>query len=72
MPRCLKILLSFSLITALWTAKVLAAESLPPLHAHLSQTSASGVSAGGYMAVQLHVAYSSIVKGVGGDRGWAV
>lgn len=41
------------------------AERLPALGADLSQTSASGISSGGYMAVQFHVSYSSLVKGVG-------
>ncbi|SAL37677.1 extracellular catalytic domain type 2 short-chain-length polyhydroxyalkanoate depolymerase [Caballeronia telluris] len=44
------------------------AETYPPLPAldiDVSQTSVSGLSSGGFMAVQLGVAYSSIVKGVG-------
>ena len=41
------------------------AEPLPPYNIDLSQTSLSGVSSGAYMAVQFHVAHSSIVKGVG-------
>ncbi|GLW66715.1 depolymerase [Actinomadura rubrobrunea] len=40
-----------------------AAESLPRLN--ISAVYASGVSSGGYMADQLHVAYSGTVKGVG-------
>lgn len=42
-----------------------AAEPLPALHADRSPVTVSGVSAGGYMAVQMHVAYSSVVKGAG-------
>src|SRR5689334_21806333 len=42
--------------TALWCLDVVAADSLPPLNADLSETSVSGVSSGGYMAVQFHVA----------------
>ncbi|MGF6838395.1 poly(3-hydroxybutyrate) depolymerase [Paraburkholderia youngii] len=38
---------------------------LPALNIDISQTSVSGLSAGGFMAVQLAVAYSSIIKGVG-------
>ena len=38
---------------------------LQPFNVDISQTSVSGLSSGGYMAVQLEVAYSSIVKGVG-------
>ena len=41
------------------------AERLPAIAADLSQTSTSGISSGGYMAVQLHVAYSSLVRGAG-------
>lgn len=42
-----------------------AAERLPGLNADLSQTSVSGVSSGGYMAVQFHVAHSASVIGAG-------
>src|SRR5262249_5823096 len=59
------LLVSFALFTALFCAEVFAAGPLPPLHADLSETSISGVSSGGYMAVQFHVAYSSLVSGVG-------
>lgn len=38
---------------------------LPALNIDISQTSVSGLSSGGFMAVQLAVAYSSIIKGVG-------
>jgi hypothetical protein len=37
----------------------------PAFNVDLAQTSASGISSGGYMAVQFGVAFSSIVKGVG-------
>jgi poly(3-hydroxybutyrate) depolymerase len=41
-----------------------AAVPLPALNIDKSQTSVSGMSSGGYMAVQLHVAYSSLfIKG---------
>jgi len=43
----------------------LAAEPLPALRADLKAVTASGLSSGGYMAVQLHVAHSAMVKGVG-------
>jgi hypothetical protein len=46
-----------------------AAEALPPFGADLAQTSVSGVSSGGYMAVQFHVAYSSLVIGAGALAG---
>ncbi|WP_313066121.1 poly(3-hydroxybutyrate) depolymerase [Paraburkholderia sp. LEh10] len=38
---------------------------LPALNIDISQTSVSGLSSGGFMAVQLGVAYSSIITGVG-------
>jgi poly(3-hydroxybutyrate) depolymerase len=37
----------------------------PALNIDVSQTSVSGMSSGGYMAVQFGVAFSSIVKGIG-------
>jgi poly(3-hydroxybutyrate) depolymerase len=42
-----------------------AAEPLPALHASPDGVTASGVSSGGYMAVQLQVAYSARITGVG-------
>ena len=42
-----------------------AAERLPAYAADVSRTSVSGVSSGGYMAVQFHVAHSAIVVGAG-------
>jgi poly(3-hydroxybutyrate) depolymerase len=47
---------------------VVAAEALPALDAEMAITT-SGVSSGAYMAVQLHVAHSNIVKGVGAIAG---
>ena len=41
------------------------AERLPATGADLSRPRSSGISSGGYMAVQFHVAYSSLVMGVG-------
>ena len=41
------------------------AEALPPLGVDLSRTSVSGISSGGYMAVQFHIAHSAIVIGAG-------
>lgn len=38
---------------------------LPALNIDITQTSVSGLSSGGFMAVQIGVAYSSIIKGVG-------
>ena len=39
--------------------------SLPRLNLDIGQTSISGLSSGGYIAVQFAVAFSAIVKGVG-------
>lgn len=41
------------------------AASLPSYGIDISQTSVSGVSSAGAMAVQMHVAHSSIMRGVG-------
>ena len=54
-----------TVFTVLCPIVLFAAEPLPPHNINLSQTSLSGVSSGGYMAVQFHVAHSSIVRGVG-------
>ncbi|SOE88622.1 poly(3-hydroxybutyrate) depolymerase [Caballeronia arationis] len=58
---------AMSTMSALWAGGA-CAQTYPPLPAlgiDVSQTSVSGLSSGGFMAVQLGVAYSSIVKGVG-------
>ena len=57
--------IALALCAALFPIQVLAADPLSPQHADLSETSVSGVSSGGYMAVQFHVAYSGLVSGVG-------
>jgi poly(3-hydroxybutyrate) depolymerase len=58
-----------ALLGALWLALsgvvAGAAPSLPALGADPQATTVSGISSGGYMAVQLHVAHSSTVRGVG-------
>jgi poly(3-hydroxybutyrate) depolymerase len=41
------------------------AASLPSYNVDLAQTSASGISSGGFMGVQLHLAHSEIINGVG-------
>ena len=46
-------------------SRAAAAERLPALGADLGQTTTSGLSSGAYMAVQFHVAFSGIVRGVG-------
>ena len=54
-----------ALLALLVAAPLHAAEALPALHAQRDGVTASGVSSGGYMAVQLHVAHSARVAGVG-------
>ena len=54
----------FFLVAGLCSA-ALAAEPLPGYGADVSAFTVSGVSSGGYMAVQVHVAHSSRVAGVG-------
>lgn len=52
----------------MFCAGVFAAEPLPALDAELPVT-VSGVSSGGYFAVQFHVAHSAIVQGAGAIAG---
>lgn len=59
-----------ALVTSVWMGAsvmaALAAQPLPSLKIDKSQTTVSGLSSGGYMAVQLHVAYSAdFRKGAG-------
>lgn len=49
--------------------KTPALEELPKLDLNLKRISVSGVSSGGFMAVQFHVAYSSLVKGAASIAG---
>jgi poly(3-hydroxybutyrate) depolymerase len=42
-----------------------AAEKLGAYNVNINTTTVSGLSSGGYMAVQLHVAFSSFIKGAG-------
>jgi poly(3-hydroxybutyrate) depolymerase len=53
--------------TILWlaTACALGAERLGAYGADLAGTSVSGISSGGYMAVQFHLAHGTLVEGVG-------
>lgn len=51
-----------SLCMGSWMVAAMAAQPLPSLKIDKSQTTVSGLSAGGYMAVQLHVAYSADFK----------
>lgn len=51
---------------ALWSGASWAAVNLPALKIDKTQTTVSGLSSGGFMAVQLHVAYSAtFAKGAG-------
>lgn len=54
----------FVLPLVLLSGTARAGERLPPLNADMNQTSVSGISSGGTMAVQFHVAYSSLVPRV--------
>ena len=54
-----------ALFALLACGTALAAEKLAPLDADATATSVSGISSGGYMAVQFHVAHSAMVSGVG-------
>jgi hypothetical protein len=42
-----------------------ATRPLPPFNVNIAQSSVSGLSSGGYMAMQFEVAFSSILKGAG-------
>ncbi len=58
-PRCLLALVLLA------SAPALAADPLSAYGADAANVTVSGISSGGYMAVQFHVAHSSAVKGVG-------
>jgi poly(3-hydroxybutyrate) depolymerase len=60
---CLRILLALAI--ALLAGPAPAAPPLPALTIDEPRTTVSGISSGGYMAVQFHVAHSSIVRGAG-------
>ena len=57
--KLLRIAAAFS---ALLSGAALAAVNLPALNIDKTQTTVSGLSSGGFMAVQLHVAYSATFK----------
>ena len=58
----LKLLRIAAACCALTTGLAHAAVNLPALNIDPTQTTVSGISSGGYMAVQLHVAYSATFK----------
>jgi len=45
------------------SSTIASALSLPPLNVDIHQTSTSGLSSGAFMAVQMHLAHSSIMRG---------
>ncbi|MDV7341038.1 polyhydroxybutyrate depolymerase [Terasakiella sp. A23] len=52
-------------ITLLSAPALMAADPLPSYNVDLAETSVSGLSSGGFMADQFHVAFSSTLKGAG-------
>ena len=68
-PGFLPLLLAIAAFLLVFTGRAAAQlSSAPSLEAYgvdIHQTSVSGVSSGGAMAVQIHVAHSSIMRGVG-------
>lgn len=54
-----------SLVFLIACVPALAADRLPALGVDAAETSLSGLSSGGFMAVQFHLAHASIVRGVG-------
>jgi poly(3-hydroxybutyrate) depolymerase len=57
-----KLLRTFTTVTAFICANAAAAVNLPQLNIDTTQTTVSGLSSGGFMAVQLHVAHSATFK----------
>ena len=55
-------IISFALVASLLTAGSAQAQSLPALGTDPAQTSVSGLSSGGFMAAQFHVAYSASLR----------
>ena len=58
----IKLLRIFATVAALACGAASAAVDLPQLNIDKTQTTVSGLSSGGFMAVQLHVAYSATFK----------
>ena len=59
------LLLALALLAACGKPRTTVVERLPELEIAPGSVTVSGISAGGYMAVQFHVAYSGLVNGVG-------
>jgi hypothetical protein len=62
---CCRTLVVASLLVASSMPSDAASDALDAFNVDLAKTSVSGISSGGYMANQFHVAYSSIVIGAG-------
>jgi poly(3-hydroxybutyrate) depolymerase len=65
MTTCLQGFRAAALAAMLLLGVQAEAASLPSYSVDLEQTSVSGISSGGFMAVQLHVAHSAMISGVG-------
>src|SRR5215475_11361184 len=63
--RAMKRVACIFALSLCFVSSVLAAPPLPAYGIDIHQTSVSGVSSGAAMAVQMHVAHSSIMYGVG-------
>ena len=59
------VFLSLSLFFGSAKESVAQTGALPAFNVDMAQTSVSGLSSGGYMAVQFNVAFSSLLKGAG-------
>src|SRR6187549_2532118 len=57
--------LALALLAACGKPRSTAVERLPELEIVPGSVTVSGISAGGYMAVQFHIAYSGLVNGAG-------
>ena len=64
-PSSWRTLAAASLLIACSTAAAAERDALDAFNVDLTKTSVSGISSGGYMANQFHVAYSSLVVGAG-------
>ena len=70
MSQCKRLLASFGAIgivtaCAAWSAHAAQLASLQSYNVDINKTSVSGLSSGGYMAVQFEVAFSSMLQGAG-------
>jgi poly(3-hydroxybutyrate) depolymerase len=64
-PRGLRALAAFTVFVAGTSLHAAAPSPLDGFNVDLAQTTVSGISSGGYMANQFHVAFSSLVRGAG-------